>query len=81
MPRASAAAAMFRAGSIPRDRDAARDEVTEQVAVVAGDLDDARRSEPEPVDHRLDEAARVLHPAVGVRREVGVLAEDVLGGM
>ena len=80
MPAASA-----RRGDVPRRfdpqyRDAARDQVTEEISVVARDLDDARRrSEPEPLDDRVDIAAGMVDPAVRVRREVEVLPEDVLG--
>ena len=58
---------------------AAGDEVLEQVAVVARQLDDeAVPAEAEALDHRVGVLPRVLHPAVGEGREVGVLAEDVL---
>ena len=40
----------------------------------------AGRDEPEPLDHRLGVVARVPHPALGVRREVRVLGEDLVGG-
>src|SRR3954470_7075196 len=60
--------------------DAARDEVLEQVAVVARRLDDeVLRAEPEVLDHRVRVVTRVLDPAVRVRGEVGVLREDRLG--
>ena len=62
------------------DRDAGLDEPLEEVAVVARQLDHvARRAVAEPVDHLVGVRAGVLHPAVGERREVGVLGEDVLG--
>jgi hypothetical protein len=61
-------------------RHAARDEVLQQIAVVARDLHDQRlRAELQPPDHRFDVAPGVLHPAVGVRREVGVVGKDVVG--
>ena len=51
-PSASAASATLRAGSIP-STGIPRAELAQQVAVVAGDLDDAaRRPEAEPLDHR-----------------------------
>jgi hypothetical protein len=62
-------------------RDAALDDVPQQVAVVARDLhDQAVGAEAEALDRHLDVAARVLDPRVGVRREVRVLGEDVVGG-
>ena len=55
------------------------DHMLEQVAVVACDLDDERiGSQPEGFSGVVDETLRVLHPAVGVRREVCVLGERVL---
>ena len=60
--------------------DAAGDGVLQEVAVVARDLDDERvRPEAEPLDRQVDVVACVTDPRVGVRREVGVVAEDVLG--
>ena len=60
-------------------RHAALDEPLEQVAVVRGELDDARVAvEAEALDHLLDVAASVLDPAVRVGREVDVVLEDVL---
>jgi hypothetical protein len=57
-------------------RDAARNEVLQQVAVVASQLNNqARRPEAETGDHRLPVVPRELDPAVRVRRKVGVLAE------
>ena len=54
--------------------------VLQEVAVVAGDLDhEGVLAEAEPVDRGVDEALGVRHPRVAVRREVGVVAEDVLG--
>ena len=72
-------------GDVPRrldaeHRDALREEVLQEVAVVRGELDDeAVGAEPEPLGHLVDVAARVLDPRVRVRGEVGVLGEDVLG--
>ncbi len=62
-------------------RDARGDEVLQQVAVVARDLDDeALRPEAEPRRSApLGEPPGVLDPGVGVRREVGVVGEDLLG--
>ena len=60
-------------------RDALRQEVLQEVAVVRGDLDhEAVRPEREALGHRVDVAPRVLDPRVGVGREVRVLREDVL---
>ena len=60
-------------------RDAALDEVLQQVAVVARDLDDqAVGAEAEALDRHRRRSACVRDPGVGVRREVGVLGEDVL---
>ena len=62
-------------------RDALRQEVLQEVAVVGRDLDDeAPGSEPEPIGHLVGVAAGVLDPRVGVGGEVRVLGEDVLGG-
>ena len=62
-------------------RDARGDEVLQQVAVVARHLGhQAVRPEAELVDHRVGVAAGVLDPGVRVRREVGVVGEDVLAG-
>ena len=50
----------------------------EEVAVVAGQLDDpARARQCEAFDDHLYVAAGVLDPRVGVRGEVGVFAEDL----
>ena len=74
MPLASAASATLAAGSTPSDRMPERDSVLKEVAVVACDLDDERiGTEAKAVDRRIDEPPRVLHPGVGVRREVGVV--------
>ena len=64
----------------PQAPDTARDDVLQQVAVVARDLDDERLGpQPEPLHRAVDEPPRVLHPAGGERREVGVLGERLLG--
>jgi len=61
-------------------RDALLDEVLEQVAVVAPELDDeALGPEREPVGDHRDVVLRVLEPRRGERREVGVLGEDAIG--
>ena len=61
--------------------DPACDDVLQQVAVVARDLDDERvLVEPEPLHGRVDEPARVLHPRRRERGEVGVLGERLLRG-
>ena len=63
----------------PEHGDAALDEVLEQVAVVARDLDDlAVGAEAEPLRHIADVGTGVLEPAPRERREVRVVAEDVL---
>ena len=55
-------------------------EPLQEVAVVAGQLDDlARGAEPEAIDHLSSVVPGVLDPAVGERGEIGVLGEDVLG--
>ena len=62
-------------------RDAELDHMLEQVAVVAGELDDeAVGVEAEAVDGRGDRVACVGDPGVRVGREVGVLGEDLVGG-
>ena len=79
-PLATAASATFAAGSMPSDRMPRRDAVLEQVAVVAGDLDDERVAvQAQALRGLVDELLRVPHPRVGVGREVGVVGEDVLG--
>ena len=80
MPRLRAASATLAAGSIAEHRDAALDEVAQQVAVVRRDLDHlaARAPRPKRGDHRVDVAPRVLEPAGREGREVGVVAEDLL---
>ncbi len=73
-PIASAAAAVLAVGSMPRHGIPADDEVPEQIAVVRGHLDDqAVGAEPEPRDHRLRVAARVIEPAARDGREVGIV--------
>ena len=80
MPLRTATSATFAAGSTPEDGDAFGDEVLEQVAVVAGELDDlVLWAEIESLDHSLGVDAAVLDPAIRVRGEVRVVAEDVLG--
>ena len=60
-------------------RHAQRQEVLQQIAVVAGQLDhQAVGPKPQPLRDRLAVGLGVLHPARRVGREVGVLAEDVL---
>ena len=78
-PRASADGGDVARWLDAQRRDPARDEVLEQVAIVAGQLDHVtRRVEAQPGDHRLGVPSGMLHPAVRVGREVGVLAEDLL---
>ena len=56
-------------------RDAALDDVLQQVAVVAGDLDhEGVSAEAEALDRRLDVPPGVRDPGVRVGGEVGVLA-------
>ena len=63
-----------------QDADAARQEVLEEVAVVRRELDDeALAAETEPFGDRVDIAPCVLDPGIGVRREIGVLGEDLVG--
>ena len=60
-------------------RHALRDEVLQQVAVVARDLDhEARGAESEARHHRLGIGLGVREPRVRVGGEVGVVAEDLL---
>ena len=69
-----------RSGFDTEHRDAARDKVLEQVAVVARDLDDeAVGPEVESVDRLVCVTACVFDPGIGIRREVGVVGEDLLG--
>src|SRR6476620_12528007 len=50
------------------------DHVLQQITVIAGDFDDKRfGSEPNASRGVVDKPLRVLYPAVGIRREVGVL--------
>ena len=63
----------------PEDGDAGGDEVLQQVAVVAGHLDDqAVGPQAEVGDRGGGEPSPVLDPAVGVGREVGVVVEERL---
>ena len=60
-------------------RHAARDEMLQQVAVVAGDLHHlAAGPSLQRLDRHLGVAPRMLDPAGRVGREVGVLGEDLL---
>ena len=62
------------------DRYAVGLEVLQEIAVVAGNLHHlGRRGQPEPRHHAVGVLPAVLQPGVGERREVGVVAEDVLG--
>ena len=55
------------------------DQVLQEVPVVAGDFDNEMMSrEAELVDHLVDVAPAVIQPAIGVGREVRVVAEDFL---
>src|SRR5213078_4305247 len=61
------------------DRNPGGDEVLQQVPVVAGHLDHERVfTQAQPLGHLVGVPLRVRHPRVGVRREVGVVGEDVL---
>ena len=61
-------------------RDPLRDEVLQEVTVIAADFDDlAPGVEPQACHHPLRVGLGVPQPAVGVRREIGIVAEDVLG--
>ncbi len=63
----------------PEHGNALRHEVLQQVAVVRGELDDeAVGAELEALTDHVDVDARVLDPRVRVRREVGVLLEDLV---
>src|SRR5690606_1147716 len=67
-----------RGGSDAEAGDAARDEVLQEVTVVAGELDDeALRAEAETRGDRLDVAAGMLEPGVRVGGKIGVLGEDL----
>ena len=64
----------------PEHRNAALEEVLEEVAVVARDLDHAGALvEAEPCAHLIGVAARVIDPARRIRRKVRVVGEDLLG--
>ena len=63
-------------------RHALGDEVLQQVAVVARDLDDLTLgSETEALDHRCDVGLRVPQPTGGEAGEVGVIRKDRLGAL
>src|SRR5438477_8668417 len=63
------------------DRDTHLDEPLQHVAIVGCDLDDETvGSEIEALFHVMRVPTHMIHPRVGIRREVGVLFEDVLGG-
>ena len=80
IPASCAAAATLAAGSTPEHRHAALLEVLEEVAVVARDLDDlARGVETEALDHLLRIRTCMAEPALGVGREVRVVAEHLCG--
>src|SRR5262249_21829573 len=62
------------------NRDAFGDEVLEEIAVVASELDGVMPgAKTEPGGDHVDVAAGVPEPGVGVRREVGILREDMVG--
>ncbi len=56
------------------------DEELQQVAVIAGELDDtAVARQLEALDRHVDIAPRMRQPRLGIGREIGVFVEDVLG--
>ena len=60
----------------PQHAHAGRDEMLQQVAVVAGDFDDqVIFRQFETLAHRLGVATRMFHPGIGVRRKIRVFAE------
>jgi hypothetical protein len=71
-------------GDVSRGFDAqggnlARNEMLEQIAVVAGDFDHVTLAmELKTLNHPLCVNAGVFHPAIGIGREIGVIAEDML---
>ena len=76
-PAAIAAAAGAGAGSMPEHRDAVGDEVAQQVAVVARDLDHQRAgAEAEPRDQLHALRARMRQQRARDRREVRVVAAE-----
>ena len=79
IPFSIATCATFAAGSIPSTGNAPRDEVLQQVPVVARNLHyPAVHTEPKPFAHLVDVAARVFDPARRIRREVRILGEDLV---
>ncbi len=78
-PAADAMAATFAAGSTPRTRTPERRELAQQVAVVAGDLDDAVRSRSSSSRPCLGVRLGVRQPRRADRGQVGVVPEDPLG--
>src|SRR3954447_17808874 len=63
----------------PQYRNPDLDEIPQQISVVAGDFDHlAIAPDAEAFDHCPAIVMRVPQPAFGVRREIRVLAEDVL---
>ena len=62
-------------------RDAGREEILQQVSVVTRKLDNERgRIEAFALDGKLDVALGMREPRVGIRRKIGVVAEDRFGG-
>ena len=79
-PSRTATSATFAAGSTPRTGMPQRDEIAQQVAVVARQLDDrALGIEAESLDDLLGVLPGVLEPRLRIRREIGILGEDRLG--
>ena len=77
-PRAIAASATLRAGSMP-STGCPSAENAEEIAVVRRQLDDeALRASSRRSVIIVDVPARVLDPGVGVRGEIGVLGEDLV---
>ena len=78
-PFSTATLATFAAGSIPKHRHVLLDKILQQVAVVAGDFDDkALLVQTEAACHLVAVILAMLQPRIGVGREIGVVAEDIL---
>ena len=72
MPFSTAACATLAAGSMPKTGITFLDKELEQIAVVAGDLDDSALTvQAEPFGHGIRIDPGVLDPSVRVRRKIG----------